>query len=423
MLPEPLTNWAGNLQYSAARLHAPTSVGQVQEIVARATQVKALGTRHAFNRIADTAGDLIALTHLDSIAIDPARRSVTIGGGVRYGELGQALHGAGWALPNMASLPHISVAGACATATHGSGDSNAVLGRSVTALEFVAGDGSLRRLSRQADGERFEGAVVGLGALGVVTALTLDIIPSFDVHQTVYERLPLADLDAHFDAITASAYSVSLFTDWRGEAIPQVWLKQRTHEAVGGEPGAPWYRATPATQALHPLAGVSAENCTPQLGEPGPWHERLPHFRLNFTPSAGEELQSEYLVPRPHARAAFRAITALREVVAPHLYISEIRTIAADTFWMSPCYQQPCVGFHFTWKPDWPGVRAVLPQIEAALAPFGARPHWGKLFTMPPEAVAPLFPRLPDFRRLAAQYDPQGKFCNPFLEPYLRGAS
>lgn len=423
MTATPLTNWAGNLQYSAARLHAPTTVEQVQEIVAGASRVKALGTRHSFNRVADTSGDLIALTHLDGIAIDPERRTVTIGGGVRYGELGQALHRAGWALPNLASLPHISVAGACATATHGSGDENAMLATSVAALDLVAADGTLHSLSREADGERFDGAVVGLGALGLVTALTLDIVPSFDVWQEVYEYLPLAALDSHFDAITASAYSVSLFTDWRADSMRQIWQKQRADRPSVGEPGASWLGATPATGPMHPIAGFSPGACTPQQGQPGPWHERLPHFRLDFTPSAGHELQSEYLVPRHHARAAVRAIAALGDAIAPHLQVSEIRTIAADTLWMSPCYRQPCVGFHFTWQPDWPGVRALLPEIEAVLAPFAARPHWGKLFTKSPEVVASLFPRLPDFRTLAQQYDSQGKFRNAFLDRYLWGSA
>ena len=409
------TNWAGNYAYQAKRLHEPTTLDALQQLVAGATPVKTLGSRHSFNDVADTAGDLISLKHLNrvlSIDADGARPTATIEAGVTYGQLARHLHAAGYALPNLASLPHISVAGACATATHGSGDGNGVLGTSVASLELLTGDGELRTLSREHDADAFRGAVVALGALGVVTKLTLDVIPTFDVHQAVYEQLPLAAAAEHFDAITSAAYSVSLFTDWRGSRFSQVWLKQRTPATLDLTS----LRATRATRRLHPIPGISAENCTEQLDIPGPWHDRLPHFRMDFMPSAGEELQSEYLLPRENAVAALRAIDALRDRIAPLLQISEIRTIAADDLWMSPCYRRPCAAIHFTWKKDWPAVRALLPAIEAALAPFAARPHWGKLFTMSAAQLQPLYPRLSDFRDLLATFDARGAFRNDYLE-------
>jgi xylitol oxidase len=300
-----------------------------------------------------------------------------------------------------------------ATATHGSGDRNGNLATAVAAIELVTADGQTKSLSR-GDAE-FDGAVVSLGALGVVTRLTLDVIPAFGVRQSIHEGLPFDALLAHFDAVTSLAYSVSLFTDWRGDAINQVWLKRREGDGESSIDLAD-LGATPATRDVHPIPGMPTENCTRQMDVPGPWHERLPHFRMEFTPSSGEELQSEYFVPRERAIDALRAVNQLRDRIAPLLQISEIRTIAMDNLWMSPCYRQPCVGVHFTWKKDWPAVSALLPTIEERLAPLGARPHWGKLFTMPAEQIQSRYPRLNDFRDLMRACDPHGKFHNAFLE-------
>ena len=415
-------NWAGNYSYSAARLHRPETVEEGQELVRRCSKLKALGSRHSFNSIADTPGDLISLEHLDKIvALDHEALTVTAEAGVRYGQLGEYLHRQGYALQNLASLPHISVAGACATATHGSGDGNANLAASVAALELVTANGELVVLSRERYDDLFSGVVVGLGALGVVTKLTLDIVPTFEVRQDVYENLPLTALEDNFDAVFSSAYSVSLFTDWQSARINQVWLKRRVTQSAPFEAQAAWLEATLAPSDRHPIPGISAVNTTKQMGVPGPWHERIPHFRMDYTPSSGEELQSEYLVPRHHAVAALRAISGLREHLAPLLQVSELRTIAADHLWMSPFYKQPCVGIHFTWKKNWREVRRLLPLIEERLAPFDARPHWGKLFTMSPARVAALFERLPDFRELVRSYDPQGKFRNEFLDMHIFG--
>jgi alditol oxidase len=413
-------NWAGNLRYSAARTHHPETVDQVREIVAHADKVKALGTRHSFNEIADCAQDQISLSNLDRvIGIDRGRRTVTVEAGAKYGQVGEYLHREGYALRNMASLPHISVAGACETATHGSGNGNGNLSKAVVAMEIVTADAEAIEFSRETHGEQFEGMVVALGGLGIVTKLTLEIVPSFLVRQDVYEHLPWKQLEENFDAIAASAYSVSLFTDWQSDRANQVWLKQRVDDGDGHEPVPTFFGATLARSDRHPILNVSAEHCTTQRGVAGPWHERLPHFRMNFTPSNGAELQSEYFVPRPNATAALAAVARLRDKVGPLLLISELRTIAADSLWMSPCYQQACASIHFTWKPDWPGVRSVLPGIEAALAPLGARPHWGKLFTLAPAHLQSLYGKLPDFRQLLLQFDPRGKFRNAFLDRYI----
>ena len=414
---DELKNWAGNLEYSTDRLYLASSLEQVQEFVRKQGRLKVLGTRHCFNNIADSTENLLSLKPMDKVVdLDAQARTVTVDAGMSYGQLCPYLASKGFALHNLASLPHISIAGACSTATHGSGEKNGNLATAVSALQLVNAAGDVVKLSRQQDGEAFRGAVVGLGALGVITRITLDLQPNFTMRQYVYENLPLRQLKDHFDAIEASAYSVSLFTDWQKQRLSEVWIKSRMEEGQAFDPQPEFFGAKRATRNLHPIAELSAENCTEQMGVPGPWYERLPHFRMGFTPSAGKELQSEYFVPRPHALDAILAVERLRDQVTPHLMISEIRTVAADHLWMSPCYQQPCVAIHFTWKQDWPAVSKLLPVIERELAPFKARPHWGKLFTMAPARLKSSYEKLPEFTQLIKQYDPQGKFRNAFLD-------
>jgi xylitol oxidase len=418
-----LTNWAGNLEYGTAKLHAARSLDDVREFVRKQSKLKVLGTRHCFNTIADSAHGFLSLGELgEVVALDTAARTVTVGAGMRYGQLCPYLDEKGFALHNLASLPHISIAGACSTATHGSGEKNGNLASAVRALELVAAAGDVVRLSADQVGGAFHGAVVGLGALGAVTKVTLAVQPAFAMRQWVYEDLPLAQMKEHFDAIEASAYSVSLFTDWQGQKLREVWIKSLAEEGI--KPfAAPeeFFGAKRASRNLHPIAELSAENCTEQLGVPGPWYERLPHFRMGFTPSAGKELQSEYFVPRAHAVDAILALEKLRDQITPHLMITEIRAIAADSLWMSPCYRQDSIAIHFTWKQDWPAVSRLLPVIEKELGPFGARPHWGKLFTMAPSVLRSRYERLPDFLALARRYDPQGKFRNEFLDQNVYG--
>lgn len=413
----PLTNWAGNHTYGAATVHEPRTLDELRELVATRPRVHVLGSRHCFNDIADSA-ELVTLEHLpQTMDVDRSTATVRVAGGVRYGTLAEHLHAQGWAVHNLASLPHISVAGAVATATHGSGDRRPNLAAVVAGLELVTSDGSTRRLTRADDDLR--GAVVHLGALGAVTAVTLEIEPTFDVAQEVHTDLPWSAALENFDALTSSADSVSLFTDWQGDAVAQVWRKSRVHPEEWS-PRTDLFGSVPATHAMHPLPGLDPQSTTEQLGVAGPWHERLPHFRMAFTPSNGAELQSEYLVPREHGPAAIEALRGLRHRITPLLLVSEVRTIAADELWLSTAYRQDSVGLHFTWKPRQAEVEELLPVLEEALAPFAARPHWGKLFSPTvagaPDRLAELYPRLPDFRALAGRMDPRGAFRNPFLE-------
>jgi alditol oxidase len=415
------TNWAGNYTYSTKNLDLPSSVEDVRRNVLGHSHLKALGARHSFNNIADSTVEQISLKHFDQIELDAKAKTVTVGAGVTYGQLAPYIDSRGFAVHNLASLPHISVVGACATGTHGSGSKNGNLSTAVRAIEIVTANGEVVTFSREKLGDKFPGVVVGLGALGVITRITLEVQPTFQMTQVVYENLSFSQLEHHLDDIFASGYSVSLFTDWQNHRATQVWIKRRVDQSAHVDLKADFYGAKPASHDLHPLAGHSAENCTEQMGIPGPWYERLPHFRMNFTPSSGAELQSEYFVPRDKAYAAILAVEQLKDQITPHLFVSEFRTIAADDLWISPCYQRPSLTLHFTWKPEWAAVKKVLPLIEEKLAPFGARPHWAKLFTMSPTRLKSQYARMSAFQALLAQYDPSGKFRNEFINTNIYG--
>ncbi len=415
----PAKNWAGNTVFNARRTHRPSSVEELRDIVASADRIRALGSGHSFNRIADTDGDLVRLDGLPPL-VEPGAsaaegRTVTVGAGMRYGEVAGVLHEAGLALANLASLPHISVAGCCATATHGSGDAEKCLAAAVTALEYVGPGGELVEVHRGSDPETFPGMVVSLGALGIVTRLTLSVEPSFEVAQHVFTGVPLARLASDFDEIFGCAYSVSAFTGY-ADGLARVWVKRRVTERDAGTRRSGWEGTTPADCAHHPIPGIEPTHCTEQLGVPGPWHERLPHFRPDFTPSNGEELQSELLLPRSAAPAALAALQELGGRVAPVLQISEVRTVAADDLWLSPAYRQDCVAFHFTWVKDAAAVLPVIEAVEERLLPLGARPHWGKLTALPHAEIAGLYEQAGAFRQLLSERDPHGKFRNPFVD-------
>lgn len=416
---QPRTNWAGNLTYSTENLHQPKTVPKAQKTIKDCDKLRALGTRHSFNTIADSTENQVNLDKFDqTMIINEDEKTITVDAGVSYGHLCPFLDHKGYALHNLASLPHISIAGACATATHGSGMENGNLATAIAAMEFINADGDLVKLSRHQDGEAFKGAVVHLGGIGLVTKLMLDVLPTFQMKQWVFQHLPMEQMQSHFEDIMSAGYSVSLFTDWRGKDINQIWLKQK---ADASDPEKEFYGAQLAERNLHPIVEISAENCTEQMGVIGPWYERMPHFRMNFTPSSGKELQSEFFVPRQHAVDALMAVSRLSEHIAPHLLISEIRAIDADDLWMSPCYQQPSVAIHFTWKQDWPHVKKILPLIEKELDAYEVRPHWGKLFTLAPDKLQARYEKLADFKELLKQYDPKGKFRNEFMTTHLYG--
>ncbi len=409
------SNWAGNIVFAARTVLRPRTIAEVQDIVRRSDKIRVLGSGHSFNTIADTDDTLLVLSDLERrIEIDPAARTVSVDGGATYADLAPTLHAAGFALHNVASLPNITIAGAVATATHGSGDANKNLAAAVSGVKLVTAKGETLSLSRgDAD---FDGAVVSLGALGVICELTLDIVPSFEIRQNVYLDLPVSAVIDNFDALMSRAYSVSLFTRWQGAAIDQIWVKAL---ASAGEPPADVLGARAATKACHPIPDMDGTNCTAQFGVAGPWHERLFHFAIGNTASAGAELQSEFFVKRSDAPAAIAALHAAQEHFSKALFISEVRSVAADALWLSSAYERDTIGFHFTWHPEWKPTLAAVKAVEAALTPFNPRPHWAKLFTLPAATIEAAFPRLPDFRELAKRHDPEGKFRNRFVTELL----
>ncbi|MGC4815136.1 FAD-binding protein [Micromonospora sp. DT228] len=409
----PRRNWAGNVRYAARAFHRPTSTDDLRRLVAGSTRIRAVGSGHSFNRLGDTDGDLVTLAGLPPVVeVDRERGQVTVSGAMRYGDLARHLHTQGYALANLASLPHISVAGAVATATHGSGQAHGNLATAVAGLELVTAAGDLLRVDRETDADTFAGMVVGLGALGLVTRVTLDLVPAFELRQYVS-----LDLDREaLDEALGSAYSVSVFTDWRTPRLREVWRKQAADQPP---PPAHWLGATAADQPRHPVLGMPPENCTPQLGEPGPWHERLPHFKLGFTPSSGDELQSEYHVPRTAAADVLAALDEVAHLIAPVLLVCELRTVAADELWLSPNYRRDSFVVHFTWIDDTAAVLPVVAAVEARLAPFAPRPHWGKVFVTDPAELADRYPRHGDFAALLPHLDPTGKFRTALLDHHF----
>lgn len=407
------TNWAGNYVYKAEHLYEPRTVEEVQGLIKALDAQKALGSCHCFNNIADSPANQISTKNLRGIInLDTEALTVTVGAGAKYGDFAKELYDRGYALHNLASLPHISVAGACATATHGSGVTNGNLATRVAALELVNGQGEIVEFKRGDDA--FNGCVVSLGALGIITKLTLDIEKAFDVRQDVFQDLSLESLKENFDAILSGGYSVSLFTDWQNELVSQIWVKRKVDDTIK-DLGPDYYGAKAATGNLHPITALSAENCTQQMGVPGPWYERLPHFKMGFTPSSGKELQSEFFVPKEKALEAILVLEKQRKTMAPQLLITEIRTIAADNLWMSPCYRQDCIAIHFTWKQNPKEVGELITMIEKQLEPFEYRPHWGKLFSIAPSVLDSRYEKFGEFIALAKQFDPQGKFKNDYL--------
>jgi xylitol oxidase len=411
----PPTNWAGSHVIAGRRLHQPRSLDELRAVVAGARNLRVLGTGHTFNDLPDSRGDLVSLASLPpQFELDP-RGAVTVGGSARYAEVCPMLDGEGHALEALASLAHISIAGACATGTHGSGDRIRSLATAVRSMDIVTASGDLVRVDGSTHG--FAGLVVSLGSIGVVTSLTLDVVPRYEVRQEVFEGASLDTVLGRFDDITAAATSVSLFTTWRDRRFHQVWCKRRVDEearSTMAELG-----ARPAGGPRHPIPGHDATACTTQLGIPGPWFDRLPHFRADRTPSSGRELQSEYLVGRsdgPGALAAlFDAAPRFRDLVQ----VSEVRTVAEDDLVLSPAFGRSSVAIHFTWEPDPEGVLRAVGVVEEVLAPFDPRPHWGKLWTVPIATVRRSYPRLAEVVALRDRWDPERKFGNRFVDALL----
>ena len=403
-------NWSGTVDFKDLVAASPASLEELKSLIAASVKVRARGSAHCFNDIADTSATSVSLANMSAeIAIDKESRTVRVPAGLKYGEFAVALNERGWAIHNMASLPHISVAGAVATATHGSGVGNGNLATAVVGLEIVLPDGSLKRLSK--GDANFEGYVVGLGLTGVVVNLDLAIEPTFNISQTVYRGMSRESYAANLDEIMSLAYSVSYFTTWAAAGGGEVWAKFRSGTTAPTD----LFEAYPATSNRHPLPGLNPEPCTEQMALSGPWHLRLPHFKMEFTPSAGDEIQSEFFVARKDAPAAIAALEKIAPQINEILWVTEIRAIAADELWMSPHYQRDSIGIHFTWKKV-NAVYEMVKVVEATLAPFNYRPHLGKVFSASPEYLASVMPKMEDFKKLVNEIDPSNKFGNGFTD-------
>ena len=412
--------WAGTHVFGAQAIHTPRTLAEAQQLISDSPRIRALGTRHSFNDIADSPGVLVSLVDLepgieiDETGIEP---TVTVTGGTTYGVLAAELESRGFALHNMGSLPHISVAGAISTATHGSGNRNGNLATAVRALDVIGVDGEITTV--RAGDPAFEGSVVALGLLGVTARVTLAIEPSFQVRQDIYSDLPWSAVLERFDEISGCGYSVSLFTNWLGDTVQRMWLKTRLADGDPGELPDELFGGRLEVIPQRSPAGEFLDNTTLQGGIPGPWSERLPHFRFDATPSNGDEIQTEYLISRADAAAALEALRPLGPLIEPALLITELRTVAADELWMSTAYQRDSLCIHFTWKNLPAEVAAIIPLIEAALERFSPRAHWGKVFTLDAATVRARYNNLDDFAALVASRDPENKFGNAYSATVL----
>lgn len=401
-------NWSKNVDFNDREFLQPVLLRELQELIRSYRKIRARGTAHCFNEIANTSSYAINLAKMPkTIEVNADTNSVTVAAGLTYGELAPVLHNQGWALNNLASLPHISIGGSISTGTHGSGVKNQNLANQVISLDMVTAEGGLRHIDRTHPA--FNAVIVGLGLGGIVYQYELRIEPTFEIRQVIYPEIPLDVLQRNFDQIMGTAYSVSYFTDWSSAQVGNLWCKFRDGEVIPESVGG----SEKADKKYHPIPAVDPIACTEQLGVEGEWHQRLSHFKLEFTPSVGEEIQAEFFIDRKDAAAAIEAISKLGDQIAPLLWITELRTIAADELWLSGAYQRDSLGIHFTWKKD-DAIYPVIEKVEAALRPFSYRPHWGKVFTADAKYLSSVYPKMSEFIALTQALDPTGKFENTF---------
>ena len=409
-----MQNWSKNVDFNDKSYLQPTSLTELQELIRSNPKVRARGTAHCFNEIANTSSVALNLAKMPkTIEIDAAKKSVRVAAGLTYGELAPLLHAQGWALGNMASLPHISIAGSISTGTHGSGIKNQNLANQVLSLDMVTTEGELRHIDRT--NPAFNALVVSLGLGGIVYQYQLRVEESFQIRQVVYPEIPLDIVQRNFDSIMGSAYSVSYFTDWSSDQVGNLWCKFRDGEVIPESIGG----SAQADRKFHPIPSVDPVACTEQLGTTGDWHDRLSHFKLEFTPSVGEEIQTEFFVDRKDAAAAIEAVSQLGAEITPLLWITELRTIAADNLWLSSAFERDTLAIHFTWKKD-EAIYPVIEKVEAVLRPFNYRPHWGKVFTADAVYLKSVYPKINEFKALVEALDPTSKFENSFTRSIFR---
>ena len=408
-----MQNWSKNVEFNDKSYLQPTSLVELQELIRTNPKVRARGTAHCFNEIANTSSVAVNLAKMPRVIdVSSESSSVKVSAGLTYGELAPELHNQGWALNNLASLPHISIAGSISTGTHGSGIQNQNLPNQVLSFDMVTAEGELRHINRT--NPAFSALVVGLGLGGIVYQYELRIEPTFEVRQVIYPEIPLDVLQRNFDQIMGTAYSVSYFTDWSSAQVGNLWCKFRDSEVIPDSIGA----SAKADKKYHPIPAVDPVACTEQREVPGNWHERLPHFKLEFTPSVGEEIQTEFFVDRKDSAAAIEAVSQLGAEITPLLWITELRTFAADNLWLSGAFERDCLAIHFTWK-KLDAIYPVIEKVEAALRRFNYRPHWGKVFTADATYLKSVYPKMNEFQALVQALAPAKKFENTFTRTFL----
>jgi len=412
-------NWSRTHCFGATELRRPTSIGELQQSIVAAVAsgqgVRTIGSRHSFTDIADSdvVVDLGALP--EQFAVSPDRTSVTVSGAMTYARLASLLEPHQLAIANMASLPHLSIAGAISTATHGSGTTNGNLATAVLSLKIMTSAGELRHVQRS--DTQFSAAVVALGAMGAIVAIELAVEPAFDVEQAVHNRLSWSRLHPSLDEVFDAAYSVSVFTDWRDHV--QLWTKRRVDQATLDH--ATLHDGVQASQPEHPVPGADASSCTNQQ-EPGLWSHRLPHFRSDEVPSVGAEVQSEFFVERALMGQAIERLRSIGDALEPVIMVSEIRTIGADNIWLSPQYQRDCAAFHFTWHHDVVAAHAAADLVTDTLAPLRPIPHWGKVFDPRRFDFDQLYPNLRSALACFQEWDPTSTFTNAWMRNTISGS-
>lgn len=405
-----LANWGGNLAFEQAEVVKPKTISELAEMV-RVNKVRPVGTLHSFSPIAKGEGLLMSTANLAiKPELDSDRSVVRFGAAMRFGELALFLEQNGFALRNMGSLPHISVAGAAATGTHGSGDKNQILSSSLTSFSYLNHEGELIKVEKQ--DPLFEAFRLGLGAYGIWVEAELSIVPSFQIRQDIFLEIPWSYFLEDPSRLTSAGYSVSLFGKWGTSTISQTWVKSEVEDPRAGVPIA---AIAPEQNSKRELADGVGDNLTEQGGKPGPWLHRLPHFRLDASPSAGNEIQTEYFFTRDKIAHAIEAVHSVAGKINPVLIISEIRSIAQDDAWLSPMRRGDSIALHFTWKNEPELVDIAVQELEKVLAPMEPIPHWGKVHHFTQSDLERAHPMLSKAREQFENADPSGKFSSDYL--------
>ena len=426
-------NWAKTVYYNHT-IHYPKTVEEIQHILQYHAKIRVLGSMHSFNNITklpqEFNGVYISMSNMNQVIKCCRGERVTIQPGITFGELGEYLHERNFGFHNMASLPHITVGGAISTGTHGAGVFNGNLASHVMQVKLISADGKLRTYRIGQDPE-FQHIPVSFGLAGIIVEIELDIVPDYDIQQCIYENLPFNTIKkSDYKTAFSSAYSFSIFTQWKNRKFTSIWAKYRLRKGRNGNEESimidcpDMNKIKPSSNKVHPLPGGDTSFVSGGIGknykEPG--YVGLPHFLMEGVPSQGEELQSEYFV-------SSHMFDVVIEVLFHHfeenpklydlLYVSEMRFVAGDKLTLSPQHVLgSSIGFHFTWKKEFDQVVDALKGIENVLKPYNALPHMGKLFTMTGRELEGKYGQrnLRAFQSFVAPLDPLKKFVNPFLQ-------